>query len=382
MKKFSYDGQSNLVEENAIVKREEWTAGASPKLTWQDEKTYATSYEYNKYNKPIRTIGPKGMVSETVYDNNGRALRNVTYHISNPSDKVYSEKEVAENGQIVSETDETGENITKFEYVKGTNVIDKVTSPDGQVTAFGHDPHTDDVLGASTVVDDIKNSTVYNYAKDSTILDCGNAKIEYIYDEFGREKKIKVNSETYVSFVYGKDNDKDIVTATYANGEEYKTISDKFGKVIEVQHKEKNKGYEVMLQNSYDSEDRLITSLDLVSGEATNYTYDKDGNVTKKKCGDVEVLPRFNSDRNRNTTVFKITTYEPNNTNGLDKVIKEQSYTDNYDNEGEFVSVKLPSGDVIETQSDDLGRVTGGNEWSHEMDLRFDIRIGVFKRFR
>jgi len=363
MRNLSYDDKNNLISDEMIVRREEWSLdGAQPGITelmWSDKKSYVTAYEYNKHNKLIRTISSKDMVSETVYDNSGRAVRSVSYHLSNPVDKFCTENEISENGRVIAEIDETGENRTKYDRIEGTNIVKRITLPNGQTISFGHDPHTDDVLGISAIVDDVKNGTVLKHSKERTTMDCGNSKIEYTYDGYGRESSIIVDSKEYVSFEYVEtDNDgNDIVIANYANGESYRTITDRYGKMLEVQHDDGSGIFRTELQNIYDGDDKLIKTVDLVAKETTNYEYDSDDNIVKQTCGNVEVIPRHNVTRNRNSAMFRIGVLEQNG-NKFEKVTKEITYADNYDDDGKLVSIELPTGDIIKADNDDLGRIT------------------------
>ena len=45
------------------------------------------------------------------------------------SSKFYSESEVAENGQVLSDKDETGATSAEYEYISGSSVVSSIKYP-------------------------------------------------------------------------------------------------------------------------------------------------------------------------------------------------------------------------------------------------------------
>lgn len=341
-KTFKHDVKTNLLVEETVHEK---FAGVA-------KEPLSTRYEYNKQGKLIRTIDAKGIVSVIVYDKRGNAVKNVTYHKDTPGAKFCQERETAENGQVLAEVNEFCESKTKFKYVDGTNLVCSA-DVDGNITAFGHDLYTDNVLEITSTADDDVNSIVYKYTNDYlTKLTCGNTNVEYTYDKWGRRTSIQIGNIVHVIFHYEMIDKYDannpcgnIVTTQYANGDAFKTISDKFGNVLEIQRKQGD-NWNVVVKYTYDAENQLVTVTDDVAEQITMFDYDSNGNLRETKQGDVKITPRLSSDGKSQFVSYKV------------DVNDSQMYTQNLDKFGELKSLVLPTDDIIEIEKDGLGRLS------------------------
>lgn len=340
-KEFAHDDNGNLIRETLFETQTIIEGENDPVCIQKTPQTMV--YEYNKQGKPIRTIDSEGMVSETFYDAKGNATKSVTYHKSNPSAKFYTEQEIAENGQVKSNLNEFGERVESLEYMNGRDLVQTSKDSDSHKTSYGYDVYTNQLLGMAKSSDGEVNQTVYTYAGEQlTKLQSGNTTVEYTYDMWGRKQGIILNGEDYLSFEYP---DAQTTLAKYANGDHFKTITDKFGKVQSVLRKAKQFNFwAVVARNDYDNEDRLIEIYDGITQENTTFTHDPDGNVSKTQQGEVSITSFESLDGDMQTLTYEIGE-------------KEQIYTKNLES-GEVVSFGLPTGDEVTIEKDGLGRLT------------------------
>ena len=333
---YRYNTKGNLIEEKMILSRD----GGS--------KTYVTKYEYNKQSMPIRTIAPNGMVNETVYDDKGNTVKSYTYHKSNPASKFVSESEYNENGQAIAEFDERGENKTLLKYLGGTNIPAGSVSPNGQETAIGLDPHTDELLAMTSSVDGIANETKFVYTKGTlTQLRSGGTVYDYEYDGWNRRTATCIAGKPHSRFAF-KTNEEDgteVVTVTYGNGERYETVKDKIGKLLAVNRIVNNKKVPY-ITNIYDDKDRIERTIDHISQKSTEYVYNEDGSLNTVKNGNISVI----RDYNRDGDVEKVAYTLPDD-------INDQIYKNEYDDERRISKLTLPNGDTEKVEYDELGRL-------------------------
>ena len=339
---FEYDKKGNLIEEETILRR-----NGVP-------RHYVTTHEYNKRSKRIRTTSlHSGTVNETVYDKKGNAVRSFTYHKDNPASKFVQESEISDNGQVIAETDERGENRTRFNYIGGTNMLSSIISPGGQELSIGTDPHSDHLKSISSSVNGEANETRYVHTKGLlTRLSSGHTDYDHSYDHWGRITEIRIADELHIQFEYGENsNGNDVVKATYANGEQYETTTDRYGKLLKIERIVSNVN-EPYISYRYDAKDRLVSIADHFSGKIIKHVYNEDGTLNTVKDGNVLAM----TDRNINGSPERMK-FIVSEENGY---VKEQTYTNVYDNDNEKLKeIILPNESKERIVYDDLGRITG-----------------------
>ena len=196
------------------------------------------------------------MVSETVYDERGIAIKSFTYHRNNPASRFVQESEMNEKGQVAAELDARGENRTQIKYLDGTNIVTGTIAPDGQEFVVGLDPHTDELLAISSSVQGEPNETRFVHTKGLlTRMMSGGTVYDYSYDGWGRKTGIRIADKEHVKFKFDTDdnNGNETLTVTYANNESYETITDKFGKILKV-HRTAESVKKPFVMNQYDKE--------------------------------------------------------------------------------------------------------------------------------
>ena len=78
---------------------------------------------------------------QKVYDDNGNVVKTISWNSLDSSSKFYSESEVAENGQVTADKDETGAISAEYEYISGSNVVNSIKYPNGGRLAYGRNPY-------------------------------------------------------------------------------------------------------------------------------------------------------------------------------------------------------------------------------------------------
>ena len=191
---YEYDDNHKLVQEKTTVT---YTNPAKTVVLYK-------KYNYNANGDVIRTESfvdgeeytTGKTIEETVYDDKGNIIKSFTYNALDAASKFYTETKYDENGKVIAEVDETGENNTKFRYVDGTNLVCEETLPNGSKLAYGHD--YDDTVTAITqsTEEGEENSTQKIYRHGEVVeLSSGNNTVKYEYDGKRRTTKVFLNDD-------------------------------------------------------------------------------------------------------------------------------------------------------------------------------------------
>ena len=288
---YSYDVNNRLVKAVA-VKTVERTSGE------EETHTSVTNYSYNAQGKMILSesyvegeeLTSGKVYEERVYDESGNLLKTIAWNSLDASSKFYTESEVAENGQILADKDETGANSAEYEYVSGTNIVNSVKYANGSRFAYGRNPHNFEILSVTQSTEDGEaNVTEIIRSRGLPVeVKSGNTVIGYEYDCKGRKIKVEINGAEQVAYSYtGYSVDGSAITYGTAT----QTLAD--GTVIETSRtgvedsKDKVKVTESVKANGvaifstlYNAKGLAEKITDGVSGE-TAYTYDSYKYVTK-----------------------------------------------------------------------------------------------------
>ena len=122
---YEYDINGRLIREKMIKRNNGATS---------HDYTFITNYNYNAQGSLVLTESYiEGMESikgknyeQRVYDENGNLTKTIRWNSLDSSSKFYTESDYAENGQVASDRDETGEISAEYGYIDGTNVVNSV----------------------------------------------------------------------------------------------------------------------------------------------------------------------------------------------------------------------------------------------------------------
>ncbi len=220
---------------------------------------------------------------EYIYDKNGNVVKTISWNSLDSSSKFYSECDYAENGQVVADKTETGENAAEYEYINGTTVINSVKYVNGSKLAYGRNPYNYNVtsLTQSTVGGE-SNTTDIVYSHGLPVeLKSGNTVINYEYDYKRRKTAVLLNGAIYETYAYAENSDNYEITATNANGDVCKTVSDKQGNVLSL-----TCNGNLLVSNVYDVNGKLLSATDGVTSAVAEYTYDSFDRLNNYTCGE------------------------------------------------------------------------------------------------
>ena len=284
---YEYDENQKLISETEKVTYSK--SGAKGEARHKE-------YQYNAQGSIIRTESwvegeetTRGKeVEESEYDEKGNIVRAYTYNSLDSASKLYTESEYNENGQILSESDETGENKVKYEYVSGTNLIRNEELPNGSKVGYGYGEE-DEVTSITQSTEEGEENSNQKIYRDGEVIEVrsGDTVVKYSYDYKRRIKNIYVNGETpYESIEYTDDTTESGVSGkvdkaelTNAKGEKFMTVKDKSGRVV----KTKYNGTEQAVYTY--TEGKLTGIEDKETNETHSYEYDGLNRETKHSFG-------------------------------------------------------------------------------------------------
>ena len=251
---YNYNAAGNIVRKESYIKGEQYTTGKT--------------------------------IEETVYDENGNAVKSFTYNSLDTSTKFYTESEYAENGQLLADYDETGENKTEYEYIPGTNIVRTEKLPNGGRYSYGYDAE-DRVTGITQSTEEGEgNGTQTQYTCGAATKHIsGNNSVEYEYDHKRRITKVKLNgTENYAQYAYTENTSvnntaADKVVQTNAKGEKFGQYTDKHGRVLQTEY-----NGSAQLVYTYEK-DKVKSVQDKAVNETHTYEYDAQGRQTKHAYG-------------------------------------------------------------------------------------------------
>ena len=365
--KLASDGKAEYTEDSSsgsITFFEYDKYGHVVKETTKDReyKTYNHIYEYNKQGALIRDTDHTGLCKETIYDENGRTFKAVTYNISDPTSKYYSENIVDDKGRVAAEVDITGKfNSVEYEFDnKGEASI--VKDANGTKTAYGY--HNDELVSISSDCDGEENkNTVKHTLGYTTKVSSGETNYIYTYDGWGRGKAIYIGGELYSETNYVDDYTTRVVLATGESITEHTDGKEDALTVISVDGEEYSCKKSAILYapvGESDSEQKveyydeeygiLRQSIDKSTGIEynTEYKYDGKGRLVQKRetgAGSLtQTIGYYDRGGVRNSEY---------NINGI-----RQTYGYDYDGISDRnLGMTLPDGSLQSVGYDGLGRV-------------------------
>ena len=287
---YSYDLNNRLTEKKTCKYVE--TNGETEQVVAREK------YSYNAQGMPVLTESfiegeeQTGGINyeQKVYDDNGNVVKTISWNSLDSSSKFYSESEVAENGQVTADKDETGAISAEYEYISGSNVVNSIKYPNGGRLAYGRNPYNFAVTSVTQSTEEGEASTNDIVYKNGMHVEAksGNTVISYTYDGKGRKKSYAIDGVQQATFSYGgySESGGNITygtsTQNLADGTAIVTsktgVADSEGE-IKVTESVKADGATIF-STLYNADGLTESVNDSISGTAT-YTYDSYKNVTK-----------------------------------------------------------------------------------------------------
>lgn len=363
--KYTYDSSNRPIQEKAVKSIAEGS--------YIKDYTFITNYNYNAQgslvlieNYRVDTEPYKGRnYEQRVYDKNGNLTKTIRWNSLDSSSKFYTESDYAENGQVASDRDETGEISAEYGYIDGTNIVNSVKYANGSTFAYGRHPQNFNVTSVTqSTKDGEANTTDINYNEYYKTVKSGNTSVTYEYDIKGRKISVRLggSSTSYSGY-------KELTPDDYQLEKCTKTLQVDGGSVKSVYLKQ---GYldtdenrlvvdesltvdETKLYQKYynvDGEPETLTYLDGDTEKTVNYTCDSFHNITKAetKSGEEIIATETYSYSNINELSYKSFT---------GKVSQNYSYTFNHIYPYDLLSVSFNILHIFKPHKDIYGRYTG-----------------------
>ena len=339
---YTYDNEHRLAQKSVSVSIKNTTDNSVA-----FSETSICEYFYNANGKIVRTenyVSGKEdalgrSIEETVYDENGHVTKSFTYNTLSPSDKVYTENDVDENGRTLADFDVTGKNKTCYSYfANGTLATEHF--PNGAAFGYAYDRGGTQVsITASTEDGESNTNTTHYTAGLATHVASGNNSVSYHYDEKRRVKSVSLNgADPYVNYTYsGENTNAETVTVTMADGTESTVVKNRFGNTVETACSDRT------VATEYTKDQKISAITDSVSGK-TEYTYTANGDVKTVKVNEVET-ESYSYDAKNMLTRKTI--------NGI-----TYTFTPKADMPSKLDSITV-DGTTVRPQTDALGRSTG-----------------------
>ena len=226
-------------------------------------------------------------MQETVYDEKGNVVKQITYNKDDPTSKLYSESKRDDNGIVTADVDESGRyNSAKYTYDHNGQLTVQADGK-GNKTSFGY--NNGELVSVSGSTDGEESTNTMQYTAGLlTKTSNGETEYNYTYDGWGRITKVEIAGNKYLDVAH--ESDLKSVT-TLASGEQFATQTDKYGKTI-YQIAIYTNGETESVVNEYDPETSRLreTTIDINGREAYNITYEYDkvnGKLSSfDRCGD------------------------------------------------------------------------------------------------
>ena len=277
-----YDEAHRLIKKTvAKGEREESENGTTD---WGGTVT-VTEYFYNTVGKCVRTesyiedkvktLGKN--IEETVYDENGHAVKSFSYNSLDPSSKFYTESVTDESGKKTAEIDATGRYKTAYSY--NGSLLRGITYPNGATLAYGYDREGNvNAITQSTAEGEANTNITLYTAGEVTRLTSGNNTVDYAYDGKRRLTSVKLNGASHIGYTYednATDGEKkvDKVKATYVGGYTATATYDGFGRLVKTTEGT-GENETALTETDYTDDGRVLHKRDITNNTVHSYEYD------------------------------------------------------------------------------------------------------------
>lgn len=273
-----------------------------------------TEYQYDGYNRRIRTIDPMGNKTEFHYDPSGNVtsarkdgelidiegdvnnvrLFETTYEYDSLDRHIRTVVLFFDPNTQVPLSD--GNSITDYLY-NDVSQLTKVTDDNGNQTRFEYDTAN----RLNSVIDPRGNTSIYTYDRKSNIIEVNEIDISdlggpnitfttaYAYDNLDRLIRVVDNAGNSTSYAY--DSRDNLRQATDSLDRQSRYEYDGINRLIRIIYDMDGDGADasdsndIMTIKVYDDNSRLIEQID-DNGNPTTYEYDSLGRITRRTYAD------------------------------------------------------------------------------------------------
>jgi len=343
---YEYDSRGNVTKETNVTVENDKTKTTVTTYTYDDMGNLLTTqsegdsatYVYDKAGRTLR-VTQNGETTRTIYDNQGRTIQEIAPEDYDnkkdglPNENTYSDTNVGHRYVYNETTGNLDREINRLDVVTDYEYYETGGKKKGTFDIYEYDYNIKGNL-TKVYVDGV-NTLSYNYDEDYNLTSevyANGQSIRYRYDDnnnlvsqyhnndtsayvtfsYNTDNELtqKVNADTGLKYVYGENNKvdvykisddtlvqsytEDVTEADEDNGIEAKTdvTESHFGTTYSSVIKDKSVSYingNNTFEYSYTENDNAVAS-DVIKYNGTSvlnagYTYDDNGNITKKDYG-------------------------------------------------------------------------------------------------
>ena len=307
---YNYDESGNTTEFGGGSKTTKMTYGTNnlPSSSIGVDSTYF-DYEYDNYGNLINAKTAYGAKIENKYHSTYKS-KLISNKVTNKEGTkiLETEKTYTSDGRFVaSSTDELG-NVTKYDEYDAFGKILKVTNALNTVSRF---TYNGDGTLCKIFLDSGSDSSGVSYSYDSkkrlskVNLDNGSV-YDFIYDELGNIKEIKLNDVLVFAYEYDL-NTGNLIKQTYgANSDAFIFAYNDKNLVSEIYYEPKGDEKTLRFKYFYNTDNQLIKVEDAEGTVLNEYEYDENNKVTTIKTENSEVKNTYDNLGNIVTKAIKV----------------------------------------------------------------------------
>ena len=228
-----------------------------------------TTYTYDNYHNVKTATTPAGVVYTFTYDAKGN---NTAVSMAKDGTTVTSSAVYTSDGNRLDYTLDAAGNKTDYSYNANTNVLEWVQYPEDTEASRTEYSYDSMYRLASASVDVSTGSTLsaaYGYTNDLlTSIQTGSTTYSFTYGAFALRSNIKIGSRTLATYSYTSRTNY-LASLDYGNGDSVDYTYDKQGRVTRETYEDGT-----TVSYKYDNSGNLATVSDSETGIKTTYYYD------------------------------------------------------------------------------------------------------------
>ena len=271
---YTYDANGNVTSVKDLQNQTTTYEYANNNLTKQTLPTGAAlTYTYDSYHNVKTATTDLGVVYTFGYDSYGN---NTSVSVGNG---ITAAASYANSGNTLSATTDALGNTTTYHYNADTNVLEWVKYPkDTDATKTNYTYDSMYRMATATVTTDTNTalSASYTYTNDLlTKIQAGSTVYSFSYGNFTLRSNVKVGVRTLANYSY-TDRTHYLSALDYGNGDKVQYTYDKQGRVTKETYEDGD-----TVTYKYDNSGALATVTDSATGRTTTYYYDFTDRVMK-----------------------------------------------------------------------------------------------------
>lgn len=267
---YTYDEKGNIVSVKDVQGQTTSYEYTNNDLTKQILPSGAAlTYTYDSYHNVKTATSDTGVVYNFAYDTYGN---NTNVSIVSGSVKLSSSASYTSDGNRLASTTDAAGKVTTYSYHENTNVLEWVQYPE-DTTATRTEYTYDNMYRLAKAEADVSTGSTltasYGYTNDLlTSIKTGSTTYSFTYGAFALRSNVKIGSRTLASYSYTSRNNF-LASLDYGNGDSVDYTYDKQGRVTKQTYEDGD-----TVTYKYDNSGALASVTDSATGITSTYYYD------------------------------------------------------------------------------------------------------------